>query len=437
MAAPDPKQLWEQFYRAQFETAFGAGGGTVDWNIGGNGGGATGWRDLPVVPGSVNITPTETQIFLELAAGKRAMNQQAPVPGAYETTGALEMPIILELFYPILRSVMGGVSNVETAGTAAKSSVAFASLATLDTQSDGTEVLKFVIASSTAASAAVINVIQSAVTVETITIGTSATSVDGDYYTKGAYDGSSAAITFSIGGTVTSGMVVVSGVDFVTNTFTMGATNPFMKLEEAGQPKSASNSGFYTGALFKDTELSFDRTALDGLWMTTANFASKFFAAASAGTFGSDAAKYYHPLGGWTASLTKGGSAFDKAVALTLLIDGGTEPFVVASGDQDIAGASYAGQQVSGTLTILPEDGTEWDAFVAQTVGDYHIIATSPQSIVDSTKWTMTIEMTKMYFETYVENPQNAMFGADVGFRPIEDSSDGIIKITTVTRMPV
>ncbi|KKK98630.1 hypothetical protein LCGC14_2640800, partial [marine sediment metagenome] len=41
MTAPVPKQLWQQFYRAQFETAFGAGGGSVDWNIGGNGGGAT------------------------------------------------------------------------------------------------------------------------------------------------------------------------------------------------------------------------------------------------------------------------------------------------------------------------------------------------------------------------------------------------------------
>ncbi len=131
MAAPDPKQLWEQFYRVQFETAFGAGGGTVDWNIGGNGGGATGWRDLPVIPGSVNINPTEAQIFLNLAAGKRAMNQQAPIPGAYETTGGFEMPVILELFYPILRSVMGGVANVETAGSAAQASTAFASLATL------------------------------------------------------------------------------------------------------------------------------------------------------------------------------------------------------------------------------------------------------------------------------------------------------------------
>ncbi len=437
MAAPDPKQLWEQFFRAQFETSFGSGGGSADWNIGGNGGGLTGWRDLPVIPGSVNINPVETQVFMQNAAGKRAMNQQPPVPGAYDTTGSFEMSVIPELIYPILRSVMGGVANVETAGSAAQASTAFASLATLSTQPDGTEMLKFVIASSTAASAATIDIVQSAVTVETITIGDNVGSVDGDYYSKGAFDGSVNPITFTIGGTVTAGMVTVSGVDFVTNTFTMAATNPFMKLEEAGQPKSASNSGFYTGGLFKDITLSFDRTAADGLWMATTNFASKFFAAATAGTWANDAALFYHPLGAWTASLTKDGSAFDKAVSVDLLIDGGTEPFSVASGDQDIAGASYGPQQVTPTFTILPEDATEWDDFVGQTEADYTLIGTSPQNIVDSTKWTITIEMTKLYLETYVENAQNAQFGAELGTRTIEDSSDGIIKITIVSRMPV
>ena len=437
MTVPVPKQLWGQFFRAQFESSFGAGGGTADWNIGGNGGGATGWRDLAVIPGSVRINPTETQVFLENAAGKRAMNQQAPVPGAYEVSGSFEMPFVPELIYPVFRSVMGGVANAETAGSAALSSTAFASVATLDTQSNGTEVLKFVIASSTASSSAAINIIQSGATVETITIGTSATSVDGDYYSKGAYDGTTNAITFSVDGTVTSGMVVVSGVDYVTSTFTMANTNPSMKLEEAGHPKSASNSGFYTGALFADFELTFDRTALDGLIMVTTNFASQFYAAATAGTYGNDVATYYHPVAGWNVTLTKGGTAFDKLQQLTLTCNGGTVPFSVASGDQDIAGASYGPQSVIPTFTILPEDATEWNAFVGQTVGDYHILITSPNSIVDSTAWTTTIELTKSYIETYAETTADTLFGATMAMRTTDDSSDGIMKITHVSRIPV
>jgi hypothetical protein len=245
------------------------------------------------------------------------------------------------------------------------------------------------------------------------------------------------AITFSVDGTVTAGQVVVSGVDYVTNTFTMSTSNPSMKIEEAGQPKSGSNSSFYTGALFKELTLAFDRTALDGLLTATPTFNSKFPTFATAGTYGNDAALYYHPLGGWTASLTKDGSAFDKVQTASLVIDGGTVPFVVASGDQDPAGASYADQQFSGTFTILPEDGTEWNDFVGQTEADYTLVFTSPSYIVDTTPWLITIEMTALYLETYVENAQEGMFGADLGIRTIDEATDGIIKITTRTRMPV
>lgn len=436
MTVPTPKPTFGQFFRIQAESSYGAGGGTADWNIGGNGGGAVGWRDLPVVPGSVRITPNETAIFPEYVSGKRALNQQAPVGGLYDTPGSFEMVFIPELMYPILRGVMGSVANVETAGAAAKSSVAFASLATLDTQPNGTEVLKFVIASSTAASGASIEIIQGGSTQETITIGTSAGSVDGDYYSLGAYDGSSSAITFSINGTVTSGTVVVSGVDYVTSTFTMATTNPSFKIEEGGQPKSASNSMFYTGAALKDIVLEWDKTAADGLFMANTSFMSQFAAAATAGTFGNHANLYYKAFAGWTATLTKDGAAFDKATALSLTIDGGTELFHVASGDQNPAGLSYGPQQAFGSLSILAEDATEWNDFVGQTEADYTITMTSPYSIVDSTAWSVVIELTRCYMENYVENvQQNNLFGAEMSIRTIEDSSDGIAKITMVHRV--
>ena len=438
MAVTVPKQFWRQFFRIQKESAFGAGGGTLDWNIGGNGGGATGWRDVPVIPGSIRINPTEEQIFAQYAAGKRAMNQQAPVPGAYSVEGSFEMPLFIELIDPFILAVLGSDSRVETAGSAALASTAFASVATLDTQPDGTEQLKFVIASSTDASAAAINIIQNAVTVETITIGTSASSVDGNYYSKGAYDGSTDTITFTVDGTVTLGMVVVSGVDFVTTTFTLGTTNPSYKIEEAGQPRSASNSGFYTGVVVPTLQWVYDRTALDGLITVTAAMMSQFVTDAAAGTFANDPANFYHPLGGWTASLTLGGSAYEKVQSADYTIGGMTALFPISSGNQDPSGATYGASEMSGTLTILPEDATEWAIYVGQTVSDIHLTYTSPQNIVDSTKWSVLFEWTKLHLETYVEGAgADGLINAALGFRTIEDSSDGILKITTVSRMPV
>jgi hypothetical protein len=438
MAVTVPKQFWQQFFRIQKESAFGAGGGTVDWNIGGNGGGATGWRDVPVIPGSIRINPVETQIFTQYAAGKRAMNQQPPVPGAYEVTGSFETPLYIELIDPFIEGVLGSVSRVETAGSAALASTAFASVATLDTQSNGTEQFKFVISSSTAASGAAFNIIQSGATVETITIGTSASSVDGTYYSKGAYDGTTNAITFSVDGTVTAGTVVVSGVDYVTTTFTLGTTNPSYKIEEGGQPRSGTNSGFYTGTVFPTLQWAYDRTALEGLVTVTAALASQFVADTTAGTFANDPANYYHPVGGWTASLLRGGAAYEKVQSADYTIGGMTALFPISSGNQDASGATYGASEMTGTLTILPEDATEWGYYVGQTVSDIHLTYTSPESIVDSTKWSVLFEWTKLYLETYTEGAgADGLINATLGFRTIEDSSDGIVKVTTVSRMPV
>lgn len=437
MAVTVPKQFWQQFFRIQKESAFGAGGGTADWNNA-NLGGVTGWRDVPVIPGSIRIQPTEEQIFAQFAAGKRAMNQQAPVPGAYAVGGSFEMPLFIELIDPFILGVLGSDSRVETAGSAALASEAFATVATLDTQPDGTEQFKFVIASSTAAAGAAINIIQSAVTVETITIGDNAGTVDGNYYSKGAYDGSVNAITLSIEGTVTDGMVTVSGVDYVTTEFTLGTTNPSYKIEEAGQPRSASNSGFYTGVVFPTLQWIYDRTALDGLVTVTAALLSQFVVDATAGTFANDPANFYHPLGGWTASLTLAGSPYEKVQSADYTIGGMTALFPISSGNQDPSGATYGASEMSGTITILSEDATEWGIYVGQTVSNIHLTYTSPQSIVDSTKWSVLFEWTKLHLETYVEGAgTDGLINAALGFRTIEDASDGIVKVTTVSRMPV
>ncbi len=438
MAVTVPKGVFGGFYRIQSETAYGAGGGSADWQLGGAGGGATGWRDWPILDGQEPIPATEEQIFSAYKSGKRAINQQSPVPGAYSVEHSLEFPVFLELLHPLMYGVLGGQSLVQTVGAAALASTAFASVASLDTQPDGTEVLKFVIASSTASSAAVINIIQSAATVESITIGTSGSSVNGDYYSKGAYDGSSNAITFTIEGTVTSGMVVISGVDFTTGTFTLATTIPSFKLEEAGLPRSAASSMFYDGTIIKTLDFSYDRTALDGLLMATAAFSSQFPVAATAGTFANDAKPYYHPLGGWTASIKKDGAALDKVQSTNFSLDGGSVLFPVSSGNQDPSGAVAGPAQVTGEIVVVDEDATEWNLYVGQTVQDIELLFTSPNDVVDSTKYTLKFEFSELYVENYTPIMIDGVYyGATLAFRTTDDSADGPVKITSVDRMPV
>jgi len=439
MAVTVPIPSWKIYGRIAQESAFNTNVATADWNIGGNGGGVYGWRDLPVSVDTVMMQPTVNNIFPAVSAGKRGINQSPPVAGAYSSPGSIPMMYYPELIDPLFQLVMGSSARTPTAGSAALAATAFASVATLDTQPDGTEQLKFVIASSTAASAASIDIIQSAVTVETITIGTSASSVDGDYYSKGAYDGSSNAITFSVSGTVTAGTVAISGIDLNTNvhTFSTTPTAVTAKLEEGGLPKYGTNSGYYNGLVVPSMEITFDRTAADGMVTVTCPVDSRFPAAAAAGTFADDANLYYKARAGWSASFTKGGAAFDKVQSFTMNIMGNAQLFSVSTGDQQPGGAVYQGSEVTMQMAILEEDNTEWAAFTANTVGDYHMVLTSPDYIVDTTYWTTTFEFTKAYIETHESSVNDGLVRSDIGFRTIEDTSDGALKVTNVCRMPI
>lgn len=431
-----------KFWRIRSEASFGAASpeGGAAWNIGGNGGGANGWLDLPVSRGSDGLQPKSTIIYPATASGSRAMNAALPIAGAYPVElGNLEMEFYPELCDRLLRAVFGSVSRTETAGSAALASTAFASVATLDTQPNGTEQLKFVISSSTAASAAAINIIQSGVTQETITIGSSASSVDGTYYSKGAYNGSTNAITFTVTGTVTAGTVVVSGVDKSTNVFSVAATNPSLVIEQGGRPEAGSgNSEYFNGVVVPTLVLNYDRSAPDNVLMANATLHGLFGGTATAGAYANDAAKYYKPLAGWTGALTIGGSSWAEVAAASITIQPNTSLYAVSSGAQNPSGKVEGYFEVFGTISLIPSADTRWTEYRAGTEKNVQLTFTTPFYIVDTTPYTFNLSMTQMTWQDYSRNTNQRALGAELAFRSIYNSTDGgPIKATTVCRMPV
>jgi hypothetical protein len=367
------------------------------------------------------------------------MNAALPVAGAYPAElGNLEFPFYPELVDRIFRAVFGTVNRVETAGTAARASIAFASLATLTAQPTGDEQLKFVIASSTAASSAAINVIENGITVETITIGTSVSSVDGDYYTKGGY-GAGGTVTFSVTGTVTSGLVTVSGIGYVTNTFTVGNSTPSLVIEQGGRPEAGSgNSEYHPGCVIPTLVLSYDRTALDSMLMCNATIQGLNPTTATAGTFSNHAAKFYQPFAGWTAAATIDGVAWAEIASMQLTIQPNTGLYAVSSGAQNPSGKLEGEVEVFGTITLLPDGATRWSDYRNSTVRNVEINLLTPFFVNGSTPYRLLLELTQTTFSDYTRNrQQNLAQGAELAFRTIYDSSDGPIKATTRCRLPL
>lgn len=415
-------------------------GAKAEWTIGGNGGGANGWMDYPVSKDTDGLQFKIPPIYPTPMSGTRAMNTADPIAGAYSPElGSLPSAVWPEFIDRLLYATMGGVARVETAGAAALASTAFASVATLDTQPNGTEQLKFVIASSTAAASAAINIIQSAVIQETITIGTNAGTVNGTYYSKGAYNGSVNAITFSIAGSVTNGMVTVSGVDKVTSTFTWGATSPTLAIEQAGRQEAGSgNSEFFTGVIVPTLAFNYDRSAADGLLLCDATFHGMNMTAATKTTYQNDTAKYTRPFAGWTGAVTIDGAATAEVVSGSWTLQSNNSLYAVSSGTQKSTGQIPGEYEVFGELVVLPADGTRWTDYTAATNRILVLNFQTPFYVVDTTKYQLQFTFTRIFVQDYTRNRQNQAQGATIAFRGVYNATDaGACKVVKVDRMPV
>jgi hypothetical protein len=398
-----------------------------------------GWFDLPVIKDNDGLQPKSTIIYPMTQAGSRAMNPALPVAGAYPTElGNLEMPFYPEMCDRLLQSIFGGVARVETAGTAAQASTAYASLATLSAQPTGDEQFKFVIASSTASSSAVITILEGGVAVETINIGTSVASVNGSYYSKGGW-GAGGTITFSVAGTVTGGMVTVSGITYVTVTHSVATTTPSLVVEQGGRIEAGSgNSEFLSGVVTPTIVLSYDRSAPDSMLMLNATVQGLYGAATTKTTFGNEAATFYQPFAAWTGNVTADGSAWAEVVSAQITIAPNTEVYAVSSGSQNPTGKVEGEIEVFGTMTIIPSASTRWADYRASTVRNVELEFLTPFFVNGSTPYRLLLEMTQCTFSDYTRNRQNQAQGAELGFRAIYNSTDGgPAKVTTRCRLPV
>jgi hypothetical protein len=430
--------VWSRFFRYRTEASWNAAtpAGGADWAIAG---GANGWFELPVIKDSDGLQPKSTIIYPTTMAGSRAMNAALPVAGAYPSElGNLEFPFYPEQADRMLMAAFGSVARVDTAGTAARASIAFASLSTLTAQPTGNEQFKFVIASSTAASTAAINILEGSTVRETITIGTSVTTVDGTYYSKGGW-GAGGTVTFTVAGTVTSGMVTVSGITYVTNTHTVGNTTPSLVIEQGGRPEAGSgNSEYHPGCVVPTLVFSYDRTALDSMLMVNATVQGLNPTAATAGTFANHAAKFYRPFAAWTAAATIDGGAWAEIAAMQLTLQPNTGLYAVSSGAQNPSGKLEGEVEVFGTITLLPDGATRWTDYRASTVRNVEIEFLTPFYVNATTPYRLLLELTQTTFSDYTRNrQQNLAQGAELAFRTIYDSSDGPIKATTRCRLPV
>lgn len=408
-------------------------------------GGSTGWIDALDSLDGAGLQSNAPLIFPSGKVGARFMNNLPPVAGSrLPELGSLTLPVIPDMFVRWLAGIFATNTITPTAGIAAKSSVAFASLATLDTQPDSLEQLVFTIAASTAATGAIINIIQDAQTVESINIGTSGSSVNGVYYSKGAYDGSVNAITFSVAGTVTSGTVVVSGLDYTTHNFKFASTPaPSLVIEQRARVEEGSaNSEFFPGCKIPTCQLAFDRNTQDNLLLATLGIIGLAPTVATSTTYAGDAIAgsdaVYLATAGWTGAIQIDDVANLEVVSANININSNDEIYSVASGTQSPTAAAEGLAEFTADLTVIPTDTTRWDDYQAATSRKIELEFLTPHLVNGSTPYQVKITANNVYVATYQRANQSAVQSATMTLRGVYNSTDaGPCQVDVRARMPI
>lgn len=440
---------WRPFIRVREEASYNAAtpGTAREWwhRTATTLGGSTGWIDAVDSLDGAGLQSNAPLIFPSGKVGARFMNNMPPVAGSrLAELGSLTMPVVPELIIRWLSAIFATNTITPTAGIAALASTAFASVATLDTQPDSDEILVFTIASSTASSSAIINIIQDGVTVESINIGTSASTVDGVYYSKGAYDGSVNAITFSVSGTVTSGMVVVSGVDYVSQNFKFAATAaPSLVIEQANRVEVGSgNSEFFPGCKIPTMQLAYDRNAQDSLLIATLGILGLAPTVTTSTTYagdaiaGSDAG--YLPIAGWTGAVQIDDVASYEIVSANININSNDELFSVSSGAQSPYAAAEGLAEFTADLTIIPQGTTRYDDFEDAVSRKVELEFLTPHFVNASTAYQFKITSNNAYVATYARANQSAVQSATMQLRGVYNATDaGPVQVDVRGRMPI
>jgi len=402
-----------------------------------------GWCDVPADRDTTPLKFGETSIFPAVACGGRSLNVADPVAGLTNTElGGFAMAYYPELMHP-WNDMMFGTTNktsTPTAGVAARASEALTGLAALDTQPDTDEVLVFTVGSSVTTSGVIISIIQSGVTVETITIpDETGGDADGAYYSKGGYDGTPNALTFSVAGTAVSALVVVSGVKYWTTEWKMSPTTPVGVIEQGGRVEvDSTDSQYATGAVVSGATLEYDRTAADGLLMFNPTILGNYVSATKTSGCDGDAANFYRPMAGWNGLVSIDAVTNLEVQTCSIAINPTDEMVQVSSGSQSPSAKTEGYFEAVASITLVPADKTRFDASQAQTAENWALVFSSPYMVNASQAWVLTVDMSNAFYEEYTPATSGMVQSADITLRGVYDATDGgSIKFTQIDRRGV
>lgn len=182
----------------------------------------------------------------------------------------------------------------------------------------------------------------------------------------------------------------------------------------------------HPGMLLDRMRIQWDANDDVGLLALTYTFIGQFGQEIELPTF---APSTYTAQANWKVAITRDSVSYDRLRAIDMTFENGVQRIKTGAGSADDQGGVFGGRRLSGTMTFVYQDETEFRDFLSSVSEDWVLTFTDENLIetVSSTPYYggLKIEMPKVTPSEYERTADGAFYIQNVGFRAFHDNTLG------------
>jgi hypothetical protein len=408
-------------------------GNNAHWFQGGR------WFDI-ISDGLPTMYDQQALIFPAGHAGKRSMNQQAPVPGRKWSAGDINAVMTHEFIGQWVYGALGTASHNSVPGT--DSALMAASSIEADTQ-------QFALTSQPSDGGAVLQIIHTGISgsgrlrvagnntegnAASETLSWEAEAPSAVLYTRTSFSSVTGIDIQSA--QVLGGSIAVNGFQHFVHTLSTGPSNPTFAVERLGDPSAGAASKSFIHPSMAIQTLTIDSPAAvrDGIISISSTWEGDPTATCNAKSLNEASAVRIVPA--WVLSLTRDGTTYTRPTNHSLTINTGNRNYRSAAGVQIPQGTFFGGREVTQTFDLILDDETEFNRWRGASKQNLVLTWTSPWILHTGQNSTMVASLTETYLENVSTADDDGMFSYSADGRAVADSVNDVAKFEFTNNIP-
>lgn len=397
------------------------------------------WVDI-VTDGLPDLMDRQAVIFPAGHAGRRAMNNRAPVVGRKWSDGSFNFPVTADFLGTVIYGLMGSASAQSTPSTTFDLVNDFgvgggtSQVIDLTNQpSDGGAIIRVWVSGTSTAGSITFQGTDAHGNGASETLSWTS---GGSLYTRTSFSSLGASGTTVYSGNDAS--LTLQGFKYFTYHFSLNNTSaPTLSIERYGDPTAGATSisRMHTGMVVQNFTLNTPAAQRDGLVTGSVQLEGNPTATCTAGTLSETSAVGVWPS--WGLKITRDNANWYKVTDATLNVNTGARNYRSAAGVQNPQGVFHGGFEATGGFQILVDDEGEFLRWQGASKQAIRYLWTSPWKLTTNDYQTLSASMLSAYIEGDVSPQEDEQaWSLSMNIRAANNDSAGVISWDLKSNVP-